>query len=75
MCLGNEPVFEGGRVVVRVTSGGVGYTLGTSIAFAYLPTELADSRTALEVEVFGERVVAAVADDPLYDPRGERIRA
>ena len=75
MCLGNEPVFANGRVVSRVTSGGIGYTLGASIALAYLPTELADAGTSLSVEVFGERVDAVVADDPLYDPKGESIRA
>jgi glycine cleavage system T protein len=75
MCLGNEPVFSDGRVASRVTSGGIGYSLEASIAFAYLPTRLAEAGTALSVGVFGERVEAIVADDPLYDPRGERIRA
>jgi glycine cleavage system aminomethyltransferase T len=31
--------------------------------------------TAVDVEVFGEWIGAEVADEPLYDPRGERIRA
>lgn len=75
MCLGNEPVFSGERVVARVTSGGIGYALEVSIAFAYLPVELADTGAELSVEAFGERVPAVVADDPLYDPRGERIRS
>jgi 4-methylaminobutanoate oxidase (formaldehyde-forming) len=74
MCLGNEPVFSDGRVVARVTSGGIGYALDVSIAFAYLPVGLTDAGTELSVEVFGERVAAVVADDPLYDPKGERIR-
>jgi 4-methylaminobutanoate oxidase (formaldehyde-forming) len=74
MCLGNEPVFANGLVVSRVTSGGIGYTLGASIAFAYLPLELSDAGTSLEVEVFGDRVDASVAHDPLYDPTGERVR-
>jgi glycine cleavage system T protein len=75
MTLGNEPVFADGRVVSRVTSGGVGYSIGKSIAFAYLPLDLVDVGRALEVEVFGERVGAAVAAEPLFDPPGERIRA
>src|SRR5919204_133512 len=75
MCLGNEPVFRDGGVVARVTSGGIGYFLGTSIAFAYLPADAAEAGTALSVEVFGERVEALVVDDPLYDPKGERIRS
>jgi len=75
MCLGNEPVFADGNVVSRVTSGGIGYTLGTSIALAYLAPDLASPGTSLEVEVFGDRVGAVVVDTPLYDPRGERLRA
>jgi glycine cleavage system T protein len=75
MCLGNEPVFHDDGVVARVTSGGIGYSLGTSIAFAYLPADAADAGTELSVEVFGERVEGTVADDPLYDPKGERIRS
>jgi 4-methylaminobutanoate oxidase (formaldehyde-forming) len=74
MCLGNEPVFSGGEVVARVTSGGIGYTLGKSIALAYLPVDFAAAGIPLSVDVFGERVDATVADDPLYDPKGERIR-
>ena len=73
--LGNEPVRAGDDVVSRVTSGGIGYTVGASIAFAYLPIGLAEVGTRLEVEVFGEWIAAEVAREPLYDPRGERIRA
>jgi 4-methylaminobutanoate oxidase (formaldehyde-forming) len=73
--LGNEPVRAGGDVVARVTSGGIGYTVGASIAYAYLPSELAVTGTSVEVEVFGEWIGADVADEPLYDPKGERIKA
>jgi glycine cleavage system aminomethyltransferase T/glycine/D-amino acid oxidase-like deaminating enzyme len=75
MVLGNEPVFAAGRVVSRVTSGGIGYTTGRSIALAYLPPDLAIPGTALAVEVFGDRVPATVAEGPAWDPKGERIRA
>ncbi len=73
--LGNEPVRADGEIVARVTSGGIGYTVGASIAYAYLPVDLAVTGTALEVEVFGEWIGAKVVDEPLYDPKGERIRA
>ncbi len=75
MCVGNEPVFRDGEVVSRVTSGGIGYSVGASIAYAYLPVALAEPDKRLEVEVFGERVPAVVAAEPLFDPRGERIRS
>ena len=73
--LGNEPVRAAGDVVARVTSGGIGYTVGASIAYAYLPSDLAVTGRAVEVEVFGEWIGAEVADEPLYDPKGERVRA
>jgi glycine cleavage system aminomethyltransferase T/glycine/D-amino acid oxidase-like deaminating enzyme len=75
MTLGNEPVFDDGTVVSRVTSGGVGYAVGASIAFAYLSPELATPDTELAIEVFGERVPARAATAPLWDPSGERIRS
>jgi hypothetical protein len=36
---------------------------------------LTEPATELEVEVFGERVSAVVATEPLWDQKGERIRA
>jgi glycine cleavage system aminomethyltransferase T/glycine/D-amino acid oxidase-like deaminating enzyme len=75
VALGNEPVFHGGRVVARVTSGGTGYTVGRSIAFAYLPVELSEPGFRFEVDVFGELIGAESVSDPIWDPAGERIRA
>ena len=74
VALGNEPVKDGSIVVGRVTSGGLGYSLGLSIAYAWLPAELTRPGTRLVVEVFGQSVGAEVRKDPLYDPKGERIR-
>jgi 4-methylaminobutanoate oxidase (formaldehyde-forming) len=73
VALGNEPVRISDEVVGRVTSGGYGYTVARSIAYAYLPATVAVG-DAVEVDVFGEWVAATVAREPLYDPAGERIR-
>ncbi len=82
VALGNEPVrLPGGDVLARITSGGLGYSLGASIAFVYLPVgrdggaDLTVDGTRLEVGVFGEWIGATVRTDPLYDPRSERVRA
>jgi 4-methylaminobutanoate oxidase (formaldehyde-forming) len=74
VCLGNEPVRVDGEVVGRVTSGGYGFTVERSIAYAYLPAESAAIGTRGEVDVFGEWVGCEVTRDPLYDPTGARIR-
>jgi 4-methylaminobutanoate oxidase (formaldehyde-forming) len=74
VALGSEPVRVGDDPVGRVTSGGYGYTVGASIAYAYLPAEH-DVGTEVAVEIFGEWVAGVVAGEPLYDPTGEKIRA
>ncbi|MGH2875937.1 MAG: GcvT family protein, partial [Solirubrobacteraceae bacterium] len=74
VALGNEPVRAGGAVVGRVTSGGYGYSVERSIAYAYVPPEHGEAGTELTVAVFGEEIGAQVAREPLLDPEGERIR-
>ena len=74
VCLGNEPVRVAGDVVGRVTSGGYGFAVERSIAYAYLPPDRAAIGTRGEVEVFGDWVGFEVVREPLYDPAGERIR-
>jgi 4-methylaminobutanoate oxidase (formaldehyde-forming) len=64
-----------GESVGRVTSGGYGYSVERSIAYAYLPTTAVRPGQAVEVEIFGDWVAGEVADEPLWDPAGERIRA
>jgi 4-methylaminobutanoate oxidase (formaldehyde-forming) len=73
--LGNEPVRVGDEIAGRVTTGGYGFTVGASIAYAHLPPEHAEPGTAVAVEVFGEWIEGEVAREPLFDPEGERIRA
>ena len=74
VALGNEPVRIGGEISGRVTTGGYGFTIGQSIAFAYLPPEHAAPGTEVAVEIFGEWIPGTVAQAPLFDPKGERIR-
>ncbi len=74
VALGSEPVRIAGEVTGRVTSGGYGYTVGRSIAYAYVPAA-APAGTAVEVEIFGTWVTGKVAEEPLYDPAGQRVRS
>jgi glycine cleavage system T protein len=74
VCLGGEPVRIAGATAGRVTSGGYGNRVERSIAYAYLPSGASEAGTAVEVDVFGERVPGEVVADPLYDPGNVRIR-
>jgi 4-methylaminobutanoate oxidase (formaldehyde-forming) len=72
--LGSEPVRIAGEVTGRVTSGGYGFRVDASIAYAYLPATSAAFDARVEVEVFGDWIGATVVRDPVWDPTGERIR-
>ena len=61
VALGSEPVRVGDRLVGRVTSGGYGYTVERSIAYAYLPILDAEVGTRVAVEIFGDWVEGEVA--------------
>jgi glycine cleavage system aminomethyltransferase T len=75
VCLGSEPVRVNGEITGRVTTGGYGFAVQRSIAYAYLPAASSAVGTRVDVEVFGEWVGAEVAAEPLWDPSGERIRS
>ena len=73
--LGSEPVRFEGRALGRVTSGGYGYSVRSSIAYAYLPAALVVPGTRVSVGVFGRDVGAEVRAEPLFDPGNEKVRA
>ena len=75
IALGKEPIRSGDEIIGWVASGGYGYSIANSIAYAYLPMEYAKAGTELKVEFFGTQVDAAVTRSPLWDPKGERIKA
>jgi 4-methylaminobutanoate oxidase (formaldehyde-forming) len=77
IALGKEPIRLAGaeNIIGWVASGGYGYSVNESIVFAYLPVEHAKPGVQLEIEIFGERVSASVVRSPLWDPKGDRIRA
>ncbi|RWM12629.1 MAG: FAD-dependent oxidoreductase [Mesorhizobium sp.] len=69
-------LWHDGRIVGETTSGGWGHRVGKSIALGMLRSDLTEPGTAVEVEVFGDRFKAVVQkDEPLWDPKNERLRA
>jgi dimethylglycine dehydrogenase len=65
-----------GQIVGETTSGGWGYRVGKSIALGTVRADLAVPGTKLDVEIFGENFPAVVQEDqPLWDPKNERLRA
>lgn len=73
--MGKEPILHDGAVVSYVTSAAYGYAVGRGIVYGYLPAALAVEGTPVEVEYFGVRHAATVRNEPLWDPKGERLKA
>ena len=73
--IGDEPIWQDGKVVGWVTSGAYGHSVGTSLALGYVPKASADAASGFEIEIIGERRPARRLDAPLFDPAGTRMRA
>ena len=72
--LGGEPILLDGRPVGYVTSANFGYSIGRSIVYGYLPAAEAVPGRRAAVHIFDREVGGEVASEPLFDPRGIRLR-
>ena len=72
---GKEPIMDGNRVLGYVTSANYGHSIGRGIVYGYLPMSHTEVGTSVDVLYFGERLQATVAKEPLYDPRGDKMKA
>jgi glycine cleavage system aminomethyltransferase T len=67
------PVFSGGRQVGHMTDAVWSPGLGKNIGYVWVPFELSDPGTRLDVQTErGERLVGITAAIPFVDPRKER---
>ena len=69
-----EPIWHDGEVVGFATSGGYSHYSQKSIAFGFLPVELATEGRQVEIEILGEMISAKLYSEPLFDPRNEYLR-
>ncbi|WP_371830466.1 GcvT family protein [Antrihabitans cavernicola] len=71
--LGKEPVRIDGSTAGYVTSAGYSATIGRTIAYAWLPADVAVG-AAVSVDFLGEGHTATVHTEPVVDPEMSRIR-
>lgn len=72
---GNEPLYAGGKLVGRATSGGFGWRTDQSLALGMVRPELAGIGTELEISILGKRHLATVVPESPFDPDNLRLRA
>ncbi len=70
----DEPIWKEDEVVGFVTSGGYAHFSEKSVALGLVPSELIAEGAEFEVEILGERRAMHLIAEPLFDPRGERMR-
>jgi dimethylglycine dehydrogenase len=73
--VGYESIMKDSAAVGYVTSGSYGHCIGKSLAAGYVPTELARDGEEFAIDIFGESCRATIRLQPLYDPKGLRLRS
>ncbi len=73
-CYGNEPIYQGDKVVGITTGGAYGHAIDKSLTFAYVDPKLAQDGQAFEILMMGERRKARIVPQPAWDPKNERLR-
>jgi heterotetrameric sarcosine oxidase gamma subunit len=76
----NEIIYRDGEPVGRILAGGYGHTLGASVGLGYVENEEGVTADYIksgnyELKIAGKRFPAKASLQPLYDPKGERIRS
>ncbi|GAA1604597.1 FAD-dependent oxidoreductase [Actinoplanes couchii] len=71
---GGEPVYAGGFAVGHVTEAAYGWTVGATIAYAWLPGALSGPGTQVEIGYSDRMLTAVVTADPVFRPENEGAR-
>jgi dimethylglycine dehydrogenase len=73
--LGNNPIFQGDKLVGRATGGNYGFRVEKSLALAMLQPDVATPGTVLHMRILDtDHPVTVILESP-YDPTNERLKA
>ena len=71
----NEAVMKDGKSIGYITSGGFAHYVKKSIAYSYLDKKILKTNEKLKVEINGDFYDCSIIKEPLYDPRGTKMRS
>ena len=71
----NEAVVKDGKSIGYITSGGFAHHVKKSIAYSYLDEEILKTNEKFQVEINGNFYNTTIIKEPLYDPRGTKMRS
>lgn len=70
----HEALYQGGRMVGRITSGSFSHTFGHDLALAIVESEYASPGQRFDLTILGQPHQAEVIPDSPYDPGARRSR-
>lgn len=71
---GGETIYQNGKYAGRVTSGGYGFSVAQSLAMGYLNADMVKPDGEYEIAVLGLPHKAKLLREPLFDPKGARMK-
>jgi len=71
---GGETIYKDAQYAGRVTSGAYGFSVGKSLALGYIDARMVAHDDEYEIAVLGAPHKARLLREPLFDPKGERMR-
>jgi len=73
--LGNNPIYDNGKVVGRATGGDFGFRLSKSIALGMVKPEIATTGQKLKIDILGKMYDATILEESPYDSENKLLRA
>ena len=73
-CVADEPIWQDGKVIGYVTSGGYAHWARKSVAIGMIPKERIIEGGKFEIEILGVPHTATLITEALFDPKAERMR-
>jgi len=71
----NEAVVKDGKSIGYITSGGFAHHVKKSVAYSYLNEKILKTNEKFQVEINGNFYNSTIIKEPLYDPRGTKMRS
>ena len=72
--LGNNPIYNNGRVIGRATGGNYGFRVKKSLAIGMVEPQFADVGQKLEMDILDKKYNVTVIEDSPYDPKNEKLK-
>jgi len=72
-CWGTGPVLRNGAPIGHVTSGGMGWRCGKTLAVGWIDGTGVAPGSALEVQILLRTYSAIAVSDPVHDPKNEKL--